>query len=136
MARNGEAKRHGRPPAKEHADEMARLFHALGDPTRRAILDMLGGGPVSVSGLAKPLGITLTAVTQHLQVLEEAKLAKSEKLGRVRSCRIEPKGFDQLEKWVKDHRTEWERKLDRLGVLLKGEDEVAGLSSQLRSRRS
>ncbi len=99
-----------------------RLFHALGDPTRRAMLDRLSRGPLSVSALAAPLGITLTAVAQHLQILEECGLAHTEKLGRVRTCRIESAGFDALEQWVRDHRTLWERKLDRLGALLEEED--------------
>jgi DNA-binding transcriptional ArsR family regulator len=95
-----------------------RLFHALGDPTRRAILDRLSEGPLSVSRLATPLDITVTAVAQHLQVLEESGLVHTEKLGRVRTCRIEPAGFSALEQWIRDHRTAWERKLDRLGDLL------------------
>jgi DNA-binding transcriptional ArsR family regulator len=102
--------------------DIDRLFHALGDPTRRAILDMLVEKPASVSALAEPLGITLTAVAQHLQVLEEARLVRTEKLGRVRTCRIEAAGFQALEQWVRDHRTAWERKLDRLGAILAEED--------------
>jgi DNA-binding transcriptional ArsR family regulator len=98
------------------------LFHALGDPTRRAILDRLTHGPMSVSGLAEPLGVTLTAVAQHLQIMQEAGLVHTEKLGRVRTCRIETAGFRLLEQWIRDHRTVWERKLDRLGDLL-AEDE-------------
>ena len=100
-----------------------RLFHALGDPTRRAMLDRLSQGPVSVSALAGPLGITLTAVAQHLQILEECGLARTEKLGRVRTCRIESAGFDALEQWIRNHRTVWERRLDRLGAFLE-EDEA------------
>jgi DNA-binding transcriptional ArsR family regulator len=92
-----------------------RLFHALGDPTRRAILDRLTERPMSVSRLAEPLEITLTAVTQHLQILEEVGLVHTEKLGRVRTCRIETAGFRALEQWIRDHRTVWERKLDQLG---------------------
>ena len=95
-----------------------KLFHALGDPTRRAILDRLVVAPTSVSRLAEPLGITLTAVTQHLQILEEVHLVHTEKLGRVRTCRIEPAGFNAIEQWIRDHRTDMERKLDRLGALL------------------
>jgi DNA-binding transcriptional ArsR family regulator len=102
--------------------DIDRLFHALGDPTRRAILDRLVERPMSVSQLAEPLGITLTAVAQHLQILEEARLAHTEKLGRVRTCRIETAGFRALEQWVRDHRTAWEKKLDRLGRLLAEED--------------
>jgi len=100
------------------------LFHALGDPTRRAILDHLTGGPMSVSRLADPLGVTLTAVAQHLQILEEVGLVHTEKLGRVRTCRIEPAGFRLLEQWIRDHRTAWERKLDRLGAFLAEEDKA------------
>ncbi len=103
--------------------DIDRLFHALGDPTRRAILDELTERPMSVSALAGPLGITLTAVAQHLQVLEEVSLVRTEKLGRVRTCRIESVGFDTLERWIKDHRTIWEKRLDRLGALLDKEDE-------------
>jgi DNA-binding transcriptional ArsR family regulator len=100
--------------------EIDLLFHALGDPTRRAILDRLVAAPASVSRLAEPLGVTVTAVAQHLQILEEAGLVHTEKLGRVRTCRIEPRGFSVLEQWIRDHRTAWEQRLDRLGELLGG----------------
>ena len=95
-----------------------RVFHALGDPTRRAIVDALSAGPLSVSRLAEPLDITLTAVAQHLQVLEDSRLVHTEKIGRVRTCRIESAGFSALEQWIRDHRSVWERRLDRLGDLL------------------
>ena len=95
-----------------------RVFHALGDPTRRAMLAKLSEGPLSVSRLAAPFEITLTAVVQHLQVLEESGLVHTEKVGRVRTCRIETAGFSALEHWIKDHRSLWERRLDRLGDLL------------------
>lgn len=94
------------------------LFHALGDPKRRAILDQLCQGPLSVSRLAAPLGITLTAVMQHLQILEESGLVHTEKVGRIRTCRIDTAGFLALQQWINDHRTLWERRLDRLGDLL------------------
>jgi DNA-binding transcriptional ArsR family regulator len=100
-----------------HVD-IDRVFHALGDPTRRAIVDALTHGPLSVSRLAMPLNITLTAVMQHLQVLEESGLVHTEKLGRVRTCRIATAGFSALEQWVSDHRSLWERRLDRLGDIL------------------
>ncbi len=102
--------------------DIDRLFHALGDPTRRAILDRLSAGPMSVSRLAEPLAITLTAVAQHLRILEEVRLVHTEKLGRVRTCRIEPAGFRALEQWIRDHRTAWERRLDRLGQFLAEQD--------------
>jgi DNA-binding transcriptional ArsR family regulator len=107
---------------KQPGIDIDRLFHALGDPTRRAILDLLVAGPMSVSRLAEPLGVTLTAVAQHLQILEEVRLVQTEKLGRVRTCRIEPAGFHALDQWIRDHRTAWERKLDRLGAFLADED--------------
>ena len=102
------------PTAKVNID---RVFHALGDPTRRAIVEKLSDGPISVSRLATPLGITLTAVSQHLQVLEESGLAHTEKTGRVRTCRLETAGFSVLEQWIRDRRSTWERRLDRLGDL-------------------
>jgi len=95
-----------------------RVCHALGDPTRRAILEKLSEGPVSVSRLAAPLAITLTAVGQHLQILEESGLVHTEKLGRVRTCRMDTAGFAVLEQWIADRRSVWERRLDRLGDLL------------------
>ena len=104
---------------KENVD---RVFHALGDPTRRAIVEMLSDGPLSVSRLAAPLGITLTAVAQHLQILEESGLVHTEKLGRVRICRIESAGFSVLSEWLNERRTMWERRLDRLGDLLAESD--------------
>ena len=90
---------------------------------RRAILEKLSQGPISVSRLAEPLDLTLAAVVQHLQVLEDSGLVQTEKIGRVRTCRIEPKGFLLAEQWIRDRRTIWERRLDRLGDLLAGKDE-------------
>jgi DNA-binding transcriptional ArsR family regulator len=99
-----------------------RVFHALGDPSRRAIMEKLSHGPISVSRLAEPLGITLAAV-QHLQVLEESGLVQTEKVGRVRTCRIEPAGLAVAAQWIGDRRSRWERQLDRLGDLLAEPDE-------------
>lgn len=96
-----------------------QVFHALGDPTRRAMVEKLSEGPASVSSLAKPLDITLAAVLQHLQVLEESGLVRTEKAGRVRTCRIEPAGLSVAEQWISDRKSLWERRLDRLGDLLK-----------------
>lgn len=98
--------------------EIDRIFHALGDPTRRALVERLREGPVSVSHLAEPLAITLAAVVQHIQVLEDCGLVKTEKVGRVRSCRLDPEGFAAAQAWIADCRGAWERKLDRLGALL------------------
>ena len=102
--------------------DIDRVFQALGDRTRRAMLDRLCQGPVSVSQLAEPLGITLTAVGQHLEILEACGLAVTEKVGRVRTCRIASAALDALEQWVREHRTEWERRMDRLGKMLENGD--------------
>jgi DNA-binding transcriptional ArsR family regulator len=100
-----------------------RIFHALGDPTRRAIVVRLCAGPLSVSLLAVPLSITPTAVIQHLQVLEDSGLVRTEKVGRVRTCHIETAGFSVLEEWIRHYRSVWERRLDRLGELLEEPDD-------------
>ena len=99
-----------------------RGFHALGDPTRRAIMERLSAGPISVSKLARPLDITLAAVVQHLQVLERSGLVHTHKLGRVRTCRMEPRGLSIAERWIGERRSLWEKRLDRLGGFL-AEDE-------------
>jgi DNA-binding transcriptional ArsR family regulator len=103
------------PGSKPNVDQ---VFHALGDATRRAILERLSKGPISVSQLAEPLDMTLAAVVQHLQILEESGLVHTEKAGRVRICQIEPAGLSVAEKWIADRRTLWQRRLDRLGDLL------------------
>jgi DNA-binding transcriptional ArsR family regulator len=73
--------------------------------------------------LAVPLGITVSAVAQHLQVLEDAGLVRTEKLGRVRTCQIETAGFLPLERWIGDRRSVWDRRLDSLGELLDQSEE-------------
>src|SRR5271166_5602308 len=100
-----------------------RVFHALGDRTRRAIVEKLSRGPLSVSRLAMPLDVTLAAVVQHLQVLERSGLVHTEKVGRVRTCRIEPSGLSVAEQWIEDRRSLWEKRFDRLGELLAEPDE-------------
>ena len=102
--------------------DINRVFHALGDPTRRSIVEKLSRGPRSVSHLAAPLAITLAAVVQHLQVLEESGLVRTEKTGRVRTCNIEPAGLSAAEHWIGNLRSTWERRLDKLGDLLTEED--------------
>ena len=98
-----------------------RIFHALADPTRRAVVARLSRGPQSVSELAEPMDMTLAAVVQHLQVLEESGLVRSEKSGRVRTCRIEPITLTAAAAWIADRKATWQRRLDRLGELLEGE---------------
>lgn len=94
------------------------LFDALGDPTRRAMVSLLARGPLTVSALSEPLGITLTAVGQHLRLLERAELTLSEKRGRTRYCRLRPEGLREIERWAQQCRMEWEARFDRLGALL------------------
>jgi DNA-binding transcriptional ArsR family regulator len=95
-----------------------RVFHALSDPSRRSIVDRLTQGPASVSDLAAPLPMSLPGVLQHLQVLEESGLVRSEKVGRVRTCRIEAAALRPAERWINDRRAAWEDRLDRLGAYL------------------
>jgi DNA-binding transcriptional ArsR family regulator len=96
-----------------------RLFHALADPARRAMVERLACGSAPVSELARPLPMSLPSVMQHLSVLEEAGLVRTEKVGRVRTCSIEPGALSLAEQWINARRTEWEHRLDRLGDYLK-----------------
>lgn len=91
------------------------MFQALADPTRRAMVERLSLGPASVSELAAPLPMSLPAVHQHLAVLEASGLVASEKVGRVRTCRMDPTAFSLAEQWIDQRRRDWERRLDRLG---------------------
>jgi DNA-binding transcriptional ArsR family regulator len=101
--------------------EIDLLFQALADPSRRAMVDRLTHGPASVSELARPLAMSLPAVVQHLHLLEASGLVHTEKLGRVRTCSIEPAALRTAESWVVERRTAWERRLDRLGDFLAGQ---------------
>ncbi len=96
-----------------------RLFHALADPARRAMVERLSRGPAPVSELARPLPMSLPAAMQHLSVLEAAGLVRSQKVGRVRTCAIEPLALSQAEEWIKARQVEWEHRLDKLGEYLK-----------------
>ena len=90
------------------------LFHALADPSRRAVVERLSRGPASVSELAQPLAMSLPSVVQHLQVLEASGLITSQKIGRVRTCRIAPEALGAAERWIRDRRAVWEDRFDRL----------------------
>jgi DNA-binding transcriptional ArsR family regulator len=96
-----------------------RAFHALADPTRRAIVQRLCRGPASVGELAKPLPMALPTVLQHLQVLESSRLIRSEKAGRVRTCHLEPRAFSTVEHWIGRQRIVWEQRLDRMEAYVK-----------------
>jgi len=101
-----------------HSPDLNRLFKALADPARRAMVERLSRGRAPVSELAKPLPMSLPAALQHLGVLEDAGLVRSEKVGRVRICSIEPGTLGLAEQWINARRVEWERRLDRLGSYL------------------
>ena len=94
------------------------VFHALSDANRRAMIDRLLDGPASVSELARPLAISLPAVVQHLHVLEHSGVVRSHKVGRVRTCEIEPVALSVAERWISERRAAWEARLDRLGEFL------------------
>jgi DNA-binding transcriptional ArsR family regulator len=98
--------------------DLDRVFHALADPTRRAIVERLTQKPRSVSDLAEPLDMTLAAVVQHLAVLEDSGLVKTEKVGRVRTCQLEQAVLGAAEDWISKRRTQWEKNLDRLGEVI------------------
>jgi DNA-binding transcriptional ArsR family regulator len=111
-------------PMKSRSSSADAVFHALGDPTRRALVEALCEKPQTVSGLAALLHISLAAVVQHLQVLEGGGLVRTEKLGRVRTCEVDPKGLSQVVDWVAKRRSIWEKRFDRLGDLLDAEDGI------------
>ena len=113
------------------------VFQALADPSRRTMVERLSRGPASVSDLAEPLDMSLPAVIQHLQVLEASGLVKSEKTGRVRMCRVEPKTLAATEGWFTKRRAAWERRFDRLEAFLveeEAEDAKRVKSSKTRRR--
>ena len=101
-----------------HGAQLDLMFQALADPARRVMVERLSRGPATVTELAQPLDMTLSAVVQHLQLLERSGLVRSEKIGRVRTCRIEPQALRLAEQWIAERRATWERRLDRLGDVL------------------
>ncbi|MES1209245.1 MAG: metalloregulator ArsR/SmtB family transcription factor [Pseudomonadota bacterium] len=101
-----------------HQRSLDGVFRALADPTRRAMVERLSRAPAAVTELAAPLSMSLAAVMQHLAVLEQSGLVRTEKIGRTRTCRIDAAGLGAAEKWIADRRALWERRLDRLGEIL------------------
>jgi len=106
------------------------VFHALSEANRRAMIDRLLDGPASVSELARPLAISLPAVVQHLHVLEASGVVRSHKVGRVRTCEIEPLALSTAERWISQRRAMWEARLDRLGEFLDGGIDESAPSTQ------
>jgi DNA-binding transcriptional ArsR family regulator len=99
-----------------------RLFNALADRSRRVMVERLSRGPAPVTELARPLAMSLPSVMQHLEVLRAAGLVHSKKIGRVRTCSIQPKALSRVEQWLNARRLEWDQRLDRLGVYLESDD--------------
>jgi len=95
-----------------------RSFAALADPTRRSVLERLGRGSATISELAEPFGISLTGMKKHVQVLEHAELVTTEKVGRVRRCRLGPRRLDDVQTWMDTYRRMLDERLDRFGELL------------------
>jgi DNA-binding transcriptional ArsR family regulator len=112
------------------------VFHALSDGNRRAMIDRLLDGPASVSELARPLAISLPAVVQHLHVLEASGVVRSHKVGRVRTCEIEPLALSTAERWISERRAAWEARLDRLGEFLAADTDEPEPSTQSKKTRS
>lgn len=102
----------------KYLGELDLVFQALSDPTRRVIIERLTLGSASVGELAKPLSMSLPAVYQHLQVLEASGLVWTEKVGRVRTCHLEPKMLNTADAWIEERRRTWEKRLDRLDSYL------------------
>ena len=98
----------------QYEEMLDRTFSALSDPTRRHILERLGRGPATVGELAQPFGMSLTGLKKHVRVLEQADLISTEKVGRVRVCRLGAGRLEEATGWIEAHRRRWERRLDRL----------------------
>ncbi len=99
-------------------ETLDNVFHALADPTRRAVLHQLSGGEASISELAEPHDMALPSFLQHIQVLEDSGLIRSKKIGRVRTCRMEPKQLSKAEQWISRQQAIWEARLDRMEAYL------------------
>ncbi len=102
----------------QYQEQLDRTFAALSDPTRRGILERLGRGNATISELAEPFGISLTGLKKHVQVLEDADLVRSEKVGRTRLCSLGPQDLDSVQRWILGYRLMLEERLDRLGEFL------------------
>jgi DNA-binding transcriptional ArsR family regulator len=109
-----------------HQDVLDRVFSALSDPTRRSVLARLGEGPATIGELAQPSGMTLTGMKKHVQVLEDAELVVTEKVGRSRQCRLGTERLEDAMAWITFYQRLWERRLDGLDAyftLMKGKEQ-------------
>jgi DNA-binding transcriptional ArsR family regulator len=112
---------------------VGKIFTALAEPTRREIVELLSFGPRSVTQVCEPFDQTLAAILQHLQVLEECGVVRSEKIGRIRTCHIELSGLQLASKWIDGRRAEWERNFDQLGEVVAEEERES--AKPIRKRR-
>jgi len=94
------------------------IFYALADPTRRQIVRLLGRGPESVSVLAAPFAMALPSFMKHLAVLERSGLIRSNKVGRTRTCELQPKALTQAERWIGEQRALWQARSDRMAAFV------------------
>jgi DNA-binding transcriptional ArsR family regulator len=99
----------------------ADVFHAIADPTRRRILDLLGRGDQPVTSIARRFDVTMSAISQHMRVLREAGMVSARREGRERLYRLEPSGLGPVRTWVRRHEAFWREKMDRLGRQLEDE---------------
>ena len=109
-----------------YGDSLDSIFHALADPTRRAIVQRLGSGPATVTELAQPFTMALPSLMKHVGVLEATGLIRSKKAGRVRTCTLERKSLGAVELWLGEQRAVWQARYGNLDVLLarlNGEDD-------------
>ncbi len=106
-------------------EPLTEVFRALADPTRRAVLDRLSSGPASVSELAGPFDMALPSFVQHIKVLEESGLVRSEKVGRVRTCQMVTEALSSAEQWIAERRTLWEGRLDALAAYVESNDDAS-----------
>lgn len=107
----------------DDTDPVGRVFHALSDRTRRTILEQLSERPATLSEVARPLGLTLAAIVQHVQVLENSGLVRTEKTGRVRTCQMELRGLSLASAWIEERKSLWQGRFDSLADFLDGEDQ-------------
>jgi DNA-binding transcriptional ArsR family regulator len=98
--------------------QIDRTFAALGDPTRRGVLERLGRGSATITELAEPFGISLTGMKKHVRVLEDAELVTTEKVGRARRCSLGPRRLEDVQDWIETYRRMLEERFDRFGELL------------------
>src|SRR5918998_3987738 len=105
-----------------HNQILDRTFFALSAPTRRGILERLGGGPATIGELAEPFGLTLNGVKKHVGILEEVDLVVTAKVGRARTCQLGPAQLEDATGWMEAYRRTWERRLDRFGTYVESKD--------------